>query len=161
MNDEANDMGKSLGLKSQFWGGIQSGFSAQVEEDLYSYLDKLIKYTKRDMTGEQKQKILKEAKEVICWKLMTNKRSLRGFCFRGFLLEGVRGCVKVEPLALFVEDNILYALSYIYGPVKFSYRLNYESFTMIYNIIEDEGIAIAPSREVMLYIKEKQGENNP
>jgi len=154
-----------FGLKSQFWGEQHVNFSNEQEQQFYNYLDKIIQDTKDRLSKDFKEKIIASAKELICWKCIIDKEDKNSLSFKfiGFPLEHSGGLVNVYPVYLFVEGNVLYSYDYGYeSPIKFSNILNYESFCVMMNIIQDTsgdgdiGFAIAPSNEIKNYIEDKQ-----
>lgn len=154
MEKESNTVGQ-FGLQSQFWNElVPSEEMYSVAEKGYEFLDKNIKYTKRDLTDFIKKKIIAEAQEIIGWKLTTDRHT-GSFVFMGFRMEE-RGLIKVTPMVLFVHEDLIYAWDYQYKAVKFSYRLNYESLSVMFQIIQSENPSLSRSHEIMLYIKEKQ-----
>lgn len=151
-----------LGLKAQFWGEQKVNFSNEQEQAFYNYLDKIIEFTNKHLSKEFKQTIIDNAKEVICWKCIKDKDFSGLFEFVGFPLESSGGLMRINPVFLFVQNNILYSYDssqYNVAYSKFSNRLNYESFIVMMNIIQDTsdiGFAIAPSNDIKCYIEDKQ-----
>jgi hypothetical protein len=153
--EKENNLSGQFGLQSQFWAELSPSEEINsLAEKGYEFLDKNIKYTKRDLTEEIKKKIIAEAQEVIGWKLTTD-RHYDNFVFMGFRMEE-RGLIKVNPMVLFVHDDLIYAWDYQYKAVKFSYRFNYESLSVMFQIIQSENPSLSRSHEIMLYIKDKQ-----